>query len=222
MSASVSLRQGVGRAIRAARLHEGRTADEFAAAARLLGLRWQRATVSMIEAGRRALTAEELLMLPVLFAGRVSLADLLADRMSLTREVEVTPEGFAEILRGESPTVGRGFVLPSTVITTFGYTLASTPGWGRGSGVSEADYRAARRLRVEPEHVAFIARRMFGRGFTEERDARSRADVGESAGPEALRAARRRASIQLVAEMRPAVSAELVVIKRGRAIHGKH
>ncbi|MHB8537693.1 MAG: hypothetical protein ACYDCS_06670 [Candidatus Dormibacteria bacterium] len=176
----------------------------------------------MIEAGRRALTAEELLMLPILFGGRVSLADLLADRMSLTTEVEATPEGFAEVLRGGSPTVGRGFMLSSVVITTVDYTLAFNPGWGRQSVPSEADHRAARRLKVEPEHVAFTAQRLFGRGFTDERDARARAEVGESADAAALRAARRRASMRLVVEMRSALSAELVVIKRRRSTDGKH
>jgi transcriptional regulator with XRE-family HTH domain len=248
----VSFRQGMGASIRAARHRHGMTADELASQAQEHGLAWQRATVSMIESGKRGLRAEEMLLLPLLFLGKVTLLELMREPMQLTSTIEATPKGFAEVLRGEPPTFGlegEGFREPSPfppLLDRFLEKLRSDAAFERdlavaaaemgddphpaptlfrrvlfgpqgapsralvGGGVErstsgrhrEPEWKAARSLGVHADQLARAAWLLFGRGFTEERDARvaQREDVGADAAR--LRAARRRASLELLAEIR--------------------
>jgi transcriptional regulator with XRE-family HTH domain len=107
----------MGARIRALREQHGKRQDDLAATARHVGLRWSRATIATIEAGRRQLSVGEFLLLPyVLGQSRISvdteaadkprypeLADLLPKEgwVALTAETDVHAEALHAILRGK-------------------------------------------------------------------------------------------------------------------------
>jgi transcriptional regulator with XRE-family HTH domain len=64
----VTLSDLVGTKVRIARDHAGSTQDDVARAARLTGLGWGRSTIADLERGKKRLSAEELLLLPLLFS----------------------------------------------------------------------------------------------------------------------------------------------------------
>lgn len=81
------------------------TADTVAEEAQAVGLKWTRTTVTFLETGRRAVLADELLMLPLVMTralGRdVTLAELLPDGAKVSRQLTFTSTSFAKILAGE-------------------------------------------------------------------------------------------------------------------------
>ncbi len=113
--------------MRALRAEHHCTADDVAEAARRFGLRWQRSTVASIETGKRGLSAEELLMLPIVMTQAlsevtddvidVSLGYLLDVEAELSDGVEMLPQGAHELLAQKPVTTGRraGFRFPKFV-----------------------------------------------------------------------------------------------------------
>ena len=113
--------------MRALRAEHHCTADDVAEAARRFGLRWQRSTVASIETGKRGLSAEELLMLPLVMTQAlsevteevidVSLGYLLDVEAELSDGVEMLPQGAHELLAQKPVTTGRrgGFRFPKLV-----------------------------------------------------------------------------------------------------------
>ena len=114
--------------MRALRAEHHRTADDVAEAARLLGLHWQRSTVASIETGKRGLSAEELLMLPLVMTQAlsggsgdvidVSLGYLLDVEAELSDGVEMLPQGAHELLAPRPrrrPGSRAGFRFPKLV-----------------------------------------------------------------------------------------------------------
>lgn len=178
------------------------TADAVASRARELGLRWQRSTVASIETGRRGLSAEELLLLPLVLSMalpvRVSLPQLLDEEAALSEELTMTRAGFAQLL-DPVPGMWGGYRLQSTATAT-PLTDATNSGpsverWQRieqlwpevhaprrfdlrrlaaieNSASSTAEQNAARALDTTPLEVATVAHRLWGHGLTEERDRR--------------------------------------------------
>ena len=100
-----ALSVGIGRRIADLRRPEGVTAEDVAEAARAVGLRWQAGTICFIETGRRAISADELLMLPVLMSRAlrrpVTLRDLMPEQAKVSGAVAFTPTTFDKILAGE-------------------------------------------------------------------------------------------------------------------------
>jgi transcriptional regulator with XRE-family HTH domain len=86
MTDTIELAHSIGRRLRKLREAHGVTAESVAQVAAVIGLEWNRSTVSAIENGHRGLSAGELLALPLVVKsaglGDVSLVDLLPDESS--------------------------------------------------------------------------------------------------------------------------------------------
>ena len=81
------------------------TADTVAEEAQAVGLKWTRTTVTFLETGRRAILADELLMLPFVMSRAlrrdVTLAELLPNEARMSRSVAFTAKMFDKLLSGE-------------------------------------------------------------------------------------------------------------------------
>ncbi len=208
----------LGHRMRRAREDTDRSADRLASDARLLGLGWDRPTVTRAENGQRPLSAAELLVLPLLY-GR-SLADLLpTEPVALTEAAAVAPATLRRSLV-DAPKGMRGWALPrlhdaaTAAVETMKpaaealqsrypnvdfITLleAATDGW-----TDEATGKAAKRLDVERRDVAVAARRLWRRGLAAERDRRLSAS-GDATTARARQARRGHITRVLLAELRP-------------------
>ncbi len=101
--------------------HE-RTAGDVAEAAQRWGLRWQRSTVASIETGKRGLSAEELVMLPVVLStafgvlskeNEIHLWDIFGgvEEAAVGDDLILTTRGLAELVTGKNSTT-RGHRRP--------------------------------------------------------------------------------------------------------------
>jgi transcriptional regulator with XRE-family HTH domain len=102
----VSLARFLGARLRAHREAGGRRQEELAAAARAVGFsKWTRGTVAMIESGRRRLTLEEFLTVPLLL-DRLGIAATLSEllggdgELTLTATTTVSVETVRDLLAG--------------------------------------------------------------------------------------------------------------------------
>ena len=86
---------GVGLKMAELRRAEGVTAESVAEHAREVGLKWTRSTVSFIETARRAVTVDEMMVLPLIlsnaFDRNVTLRELLPDKAKVSRQITLTP-----------------------------------------------------------------------------------------------------------------------------------
>jgi transcriptional regulator with XRE-family HTH domain len=196
MSGQDSHNQALGGRIRSIRTAAGITADELADAARRsgLGFRWDRSTVSRIEAGARVLTWWELVNLPQVFAA-AGYALRLRDFFDPPLDVAGRAVGWEAI---EGPPDGYSS-LPERLRQPWMLT--------------EAERRAARSLGVRPRTLDLVSWRRWGRRFVAERDQRAaerdqRAAEreGTDATPKAAESARRWAARRMLAELRGAVN----------------
>lgn len=159
----------VGQRVRDIRQKSGRSQDELAQAARRVGLDWTRAAVAGLETGRRGLSVEEFLLLPLAL-----------------REVDGQDHALAELLQGggrmvrtERGGVSAGFLRR---VVSGGDTAAMPRRQRLGrhptedviadEAVREAERHAAKVLGVSPEEVARAAHARWGWGLTEQRDIR--------------------------------------------------
>lgn len=191
-----SLRQGIGRRVREIRTAHGRSQEHLADAARRVGLAWDRSRIAGLERGGKALSADELVRLPLLLAlagcGSPVLADLLPDSagwLDLDSRTRVQATLARAVLSGVAHPPG---VLVVDGATPLGFTL---PGFGvpaaggsahGGSGADvesrrEVERAAAARIGVTPEDVVRVSHMVWGHGLTEERDKRAKAAGRERA-----------------------------------------
>lgn len=231
MNAVPDLATALGSRVRALRDEHGVTADTLAAHARRLGLNWQRSTVGTIETGRRRLSGDELLLLPLLLSMAlpvtVSLRDLLDIDIALTPDLVMTPTGFQQLLDEKTSLYG-GYRLTTgsagrnaSDLTTSGaedwrlieqlwpdvnrgarLDLARMRAVQRAAG-GEAEQKAARALARRPLEVSAVAHRLWGHGLTEERDRRIRLAGHEDDRPAAVRVRRGHVTRLLVEELVP-------------------
>lgn len=232
----VPLRDLISRNLR--RLREGTAVghEDLAKAARRYGLGWTAPWLASVERGARALTAEQLVALPVVLSDalgfRVGLADLLFgdEPVLLAKEATgprdaVSPTYLREVLT--APAVRRAFTAPGTpfagtvsdsdavsragekmhVIARAGLGDVDVRALARAeAGAGEAEEKLARRLAVPPIVVIAAAASLWGRALTEERAARLAAD------PEAAHtrpaAVTRQLSADVTARIMEAESAE--------------
>lgn len=107
----------VGQRLRAVRDRAGVTADQVAQVAQQCGFGWQRSTVASIETGRRGLSAEELIALPLILTwatgADVTLWDLAGAGGVLADDLSVTQVGIAQLMQRERLTTG-GWKRPRT------------------------------------------------------------------------------------------------------------
>lgn len=215
----------VGRNLRAVRDRHGLTADDVAAAARALGLSWQRSTVASIETARRGLGAEELLLLPVILwrasGEHVELLELLESEGPIELaassghgSTRATTRGLEQVLTGAPIKLGRkswdlaesGRVLGGFVdrVRELGKVLPKgvepeEAFRAAEEGQHEAEQKAARKLGRPAPQVAHAARRRWGRSLTAERDARVEERLEGDVDPASVRAIRGHVTRELLA-----------------------
>ncbi|MFB7631740.1 helix-turn-helix domain-containing protein [Streptomyces sp. NPDC056149] len=221
--------EAIGKQLQRVREEKGRTAEDVARQAQQLGLSWHRPTVSQIERGRRALSAVELIMLPLIY-GR-PLGDLLPDgTMWLTPDTGVYDREVRKVLAGDYNPSARALRLPGGwhvkgfsdqdkeetarhVARAVAYLQAHSP-WPHNAQAryvqgkpDDAETKAAKRLGTTPHYVAYAARETWGHGLAAEREARLRERGELPEGKRALQSARGHITRTLVAELEPIVKA---------------
>ncbi|MFK0295608.1 helix-turn-helix domain-containing protein [Streptomyces sp. NPDC090442] len=221
--------EAIGKQLQRVREEKGRTAEDVARQAQQLGLSWHRPTVSQIERGRRALSAVELIMLPLIYG--CPLGDLLPDgTMWLTPDVGVYDREVRKALAGDYNPSARALRLPGGwhvkgfsdqdkeetarhVAQAVAYLEAHSP-WPHNAQAryvqgkpDDAETKAAKRLGTTPHYVAYAARETWGRGLAAEREARLRERGELPEGKRALQSARGHITRTLVAELEPIVKA---------------
>ena len=216
----------IGHAVLALRNEAGVPADAVARAANLVGLRWQRSTVTSLELGQRGVSAEELLLLPIVLTNAlkrpVSLHELFREDVALTPGAHATPKGIRQILQGEEATVGRrgawyfpklreadlgsfeealrrgALMIRPDVALAHAIDAAEDLLAGRAG---EAEQKAARKLHRSAHQVATAARVRWGHSLTEERDSRVGAKLDPSASQRTVQAVRGRVTRELLADL---------------------
>lgn len=212
-----TLQEVLAENIRKVRLAEGLRQDEVATRARSAGVTWTSVTVATIESGQRAVSSEELLLLPIVFDR--PLADFLDTDSALVR-VSETAAVLATTLRAvvlgewdKRPTPTRraipyiGEALDERVVRalqTFGlqenlltYFLVAE---GRRG---EAERKAAQSLKADTSDIAAASLAIYGRDLTTERDLRAAEATQEGQEPRAVRG---HVTRNLLADLREALS----------------
>jgi hypothetical protein len=224
----LTLRQWIGQAVRRLRDEHGRRQDDVAVAARSVGLAWTRGKVAELERGGKAIPAEELLLLPVVLAyagcGEPQLRDLIPDgqheELVLNSRVAMPAHVLHRIAEGTARFFDYSFSEPAAASRS--YDWAQNSRYMRGheaiwqgepqGGIKsyedshrDAERDAARRLGVPAEALSSAAHATWGRGLTEERDARVAAAAEDGADERSLQAARGHVARTLYRELEPAL-----------------
>lgn len=221
----VPLTEAIGRRLRQIRDAAGITAEEVAEMAREYGLRWQRVTVASLETGRRAVTADELLLLPAVLTDAtgttVRLRDFFVEPV-LLGDVAVTPAGIRAVLEskraGSHPNdddwdwpdlLQRTIKARESLDDRRGEVPAGLDEYHLERGaywaVDEATQTLARRHGVTPFQAAVASSVAWGERFREVRDRRV-GTAGKTADPETLRALRGHVARELDKELRATLS----------------
>lgn len=220
----ITLQRLLARRLRELRIAHNARQEDMADGALMVGLDWTRSTVAAIEAGRRALSIEEFILLPVIVAIGYGAACRLDELLG------VTPQGFQDwrdepIALTRFLTVSLSDVWP-VIVSDAGRTNlvnrapmheahmelgTAAAGVGRltwranrvrRSAFGLAEQHAAERLETSPLAVSVAAHRLWKRSFSEERDRRL-AEKGE-ASPRTLQARRGHITRAMLAEIRHA------------------
>jgi transcriptional regulator with XRE-family HTH domain len=244
MNRGVPLHQLIGARLRELREGAGLTQEEIAAQARVLGFAdWARGTVSMIEGGRRRVTLEEFLALPLILyyggAGQLRLVDLVgaATPAIINADAALAAETLSATLSGrltvEVPPISTATPASAHDTEERREALALLRRWAsRRSGHSrepsaaalgevavesrtDALVSAARRLRCSPVAASLAAVVTYGRLFMAERERRVRQRLGEGERtPRTMQAIRGHVTRELLHELRPIVNAMTGTTKR--------
>ncbi|MBA2439363.1 MAG: hypothetical protein H0V50_01660 [Thermoleophilaceae bacterium] len=219
----VGLQDALAAHIRRCRQAEGWSHEDLAGRAVLFGLPWKRATVADLEARRRDLKVEELLLLPAILGQGDLLAFLDAHagksvrlgggRVATSALREIAAAHFGDVPMGqisalEDSVLGGPAPARLLEVAKVIHDTARDPdvsawpkhhaAWGSRR---EAEVYAARSLKVDPLDVLEASYRLWGHGLTEERNGRAEALPG--GGHEARR--RARVSRQLIQDLRAAL-----------------
>jgi hypothetical protein len=133
----------LGQRFKAMRERQGLRQDDVAVAARNLGLPWTSATIAAIELDRREVSLDEFVVLRGRPIGDEELQNVFAWAARPNWGVRRDGRRHVVITAGLSEDVSAGL---------------------------GAEVKAARRLGVEPNTLSVAARRLWGRGLSEERD----------------------------------------------------
>jgi transcriptional regulator with XRE-family HTH domain len=143
--------------MRRVRTEKGLRQEDVAAHARRFGLRWDAATVTGIELGRRQVSAGELLLLPTLFDAPLT-EFLTADGGADFDGAAITKEGLQWLARG------RPLDAPTRMLAAFAKVEA---------GSTDAERKAARQLGIGVLDMIAMTQRLWeGRRLDQERDRR--------------------------------------------------
>lgn len=200
----------IGRELRALRETAALRQDQVAATARAWGfLDWTSATVAAVEAGRRQLSVEELVLMPWIIngtgpasavshpdhSGATELPQILGcDHRAV---VEITPmlaltgAGFQAIFAGRADTDA---MVRAVLRAPKSKSVRLEAGL-------DAELKAARKLGIAAADVVTLSRRLWGRSLTEERDRRVSEAAHAPRTARALQAQRGHMTRSLVAEL---------------------
>lgn len=219
-----SLRRIVGRRVGDLRQAAGRRQEDVATAARECGLAWSRSKVASLEAGEKAISPEELVLLPLVLSlalGRaVTLTELLDVESDITLSTTVTwpASTVAAMFAGDQEVINR-LPVPTSPRTAaiadralrhvgeathrlrdLGLDLMTSDARRVQAQSGEAEVKAARRLHEPRMVIDALGLRLWSRSLSAERDRR----LGDVAGqpPATVRARRGQITRQLLAEMR--------------------
>jgi hypothetical protein len=199
----VTLRHLVAGNITRLRVHAQVPVERVAQAAMGYGLKWTVPWLQSVEQGNRGLSAEQLLMMPLVLssalAHRVTLADLVAGEhpVELSPDRQVSPAHLREMVTGE-PTY-RPFTTsapdPAALLTAsnqqavekmrtvrdanLGGVDVRTLGQAE-AGAGPAEERLAKRLGVPVIVVIAAAASLWGRSLSDERDALVKKDPADA------------------------------------------
>jgi len=210
---AVTVPQLVRREITEARRKAHLRQEDVAQEAQVWGLDWTRSVVASLEAGVREVRAEELLLLPVILSrltgSPVGLLKMFSgpDELQLTNSVSVLP-GHAVDLIFRPEDWMRHPSDPDRLSTDAVRVLKDTAATSETVVVTDADRDAAKRLGVDLGYFLRASRDLWGRTYSEERDARA-LSADEDVPPRAQQAKRAHASRKLDREL-----AELVAQRK--------
>ncbi|WP_133057051.1 hypothetical protein [Frankia sp. KB5] len=207
----------IGRRAGDLRREVGISQGDVALAARRHGLPWKQSSIATLEAGQRDLSAAELAILPLAlaeaFGRRVTLADLIDpdEEVRLTSRVTGSGRSVLNVYGAKNVGVfmvgGVGTLASGNVGTIYGGIVEGPKGSMAVFGMvpTEAEVKAARKLKVPPLLVAETAHNLWRCSLTERRDqmVAERTDAGTD--PDRLRALRGRVTRALVNEVEQAI-----------------
>jgi transcriptional regulator with XRE-family HTH domain len=210
----------VGRRLARIRTETGGRQTDLAAAARRRGLRWSQATVAGIETGRRALSLEEMLLLPELVTFGYGIDLCLADLFTGDEEVELGDRSYradavGKVLRGEQLVdledrrfTDRGAAAARAAAVHEAMNLATPEALASVGPLlvyDDLERAVARKLQKDPLVVVYAAQRRFERRLSEERDARVE-KIATGASRRSLQAARGHVTRALMEELRETIA----------------
>jgi transcriptional regulator with XRE-family HTH domain len=204
MDEARSIEEIVGEKVRAHRQERGFTQDELARRCGTVGFLASRSVIDAIERGTRQLRITELLGLLAVLG--MSLEDLCgAGPVALDGGLSVNADTLVEQARGEQHSwdISRGsesfVVIPSTgAVISFSSTAALR---GLVRAYTDAEMKAARKLRVDPQAISETAERLWGHSLAGERDQRVRAQAAEGASARSIQALRGHVTRALLEEI---------------------
>lgn len=199
-NAVMPLRAFLGRRVREIReQHDGRQ-DDLAAAARQLGLTWSRSVIGALERGDKALSAEELILLPEILNAALGLSAsedhiTVPDLFTGTTEIALTPSATA-------PGQSIGYALRGSIGADGhpGYYW-SGPMLHGAVTEGEAEQRAAAKLGRPRDVLTEVYAALWGRSLSAERDLRALAAATSEATPGNRAARRGRITRELISEV---------------------
>jgi hypothetical protein len=199
-SDSLTLEDVIRHNIRRLRVSRSWSQDQLASEIQRNGLAsWARPQVAATESGARGLSIGEVLVIARTFA--VGWDDLSAVQ-------ELTPGGAEDVHIAVTPTLGVGGTHLPELCRLQPEAVAQLITTGEGealvqaleSGATrQAEQKIARALGVSTDVLTMAAKRLWGRGLTEERD--RRADAGAAASTRERQALRAHATRLLIAEL---------------------
>ena len=166
---------------------------------------WTRASVASLETGRRGLSVEEFMLLPMvlkILTGRDQwwLGDLLPDGwIKMPLGLRTSGRSLRDLLDGGSVEDWE---------VQAGTALEMREATNRLQQQSEAVRHAARRLEVEPGTVSRMADQIWRRSFNQERDARIVGAGEDDMPPRRIQALRGHVTRELINELRQALDRE--------------
>jgi hypothetical protein len=166
--------------------------------------------VALVEGGLRQVSAGELLILPVIF--KVMIEKVLNSPSSNFGKLPKLADFLPENGRCE---VARGCTLPATLLrklangkieSIFLPTNISVPREAdedilEAEALGDAEAKAARRFKVSAVEIARMARQLWGRSLTAERDRRLTEKIGQVSSRRTLQALRGHVGRTLMAEI---------------------
>jgi transcriptional regulator with XRE-family HTH domain len=157
----------LGEYLRTLRTNQGAQQEQIAAAARALGLKWDRSTVNAIERGVRQLLVYELIVLPGILM-KVGITTLNGMEIPYDAILTVVQHELRRSLKAQPASTGREAALQAII-------------------EEEVVQRTAPRYKVPPELLARASLKLWGHGLTAERELRFKRLHGDVVPTRALR-----------------------------------